>query len=369
MFHIFDNILLAPDFYIAGGIKNNIIALTKFDDYDFSELSDVIQLFTSDGYFEIYSSSYDSIVGDGKRFSDDQHFFEYILKNRTKKYGIFADKNTYSILVAKTLKLIFPKITSQHAWMIYKLSLDYFYIFFHYLRYQTESVKLIDNSISYSDVAKLSKDQFIALFEKTTFTGDRTWLVENFQPYISTEYKLANFLIGHSVDEDGLKKTLREFLSSLFYVVYREIQQEYVLNAFALVDNDFDQNLETILNKQEFLFKPQATDHKKTITKPIKDVIQNNILDEQNLVDILYKNVFFMSAYASGKQCLDHLQKMYNILQRDDIHEYIQCINDFVQQNKMLPHLDMSPDRINPFLMTYILTNATHIQDMFIQEV
>ena len=357
MFHIFDNIIVAPDIFATGGIHNNNIVISSFKDYDFSKWPDVIQLFTSDGYFEHYSKSYESMVGSDKKFENDLAFFEYLFNNRKKNYAIFADSESYAKTVIKTLKLLFPNIDSETGYLIYKLSLDYFYSFFHFFKYQTESVELISNHLRYKDVVKKNRDEFVNLFDNIIFEGDVEQLKEQLIPYISTEYKIVNYISGGKVDIESLHDTCRKFFTSQLYVLYRDLQRLEILKSFSRVNNNFEADFNSIV--ESMIYQWQATDHKRRVENDIKQTLTNHVLFDQTVFDQMIAETFFLSKDGSGRALFDHFKNLFDLIEKDNLDEYINFLSTYVNSHGFIPYMEMRMDGLNPFLLTYVLLHSS----------
>jgi len=212
MFHIFAGVQVVPD--ILTLILNREYVISNFDDYEYDFDKTVVEnLLSTPNVVIARAKSYDDMVGEEKVFSTDLEFFKDIYEHKHEKPTIYADTNSLAVIVAKTLKFLYPNMSTDLAYTIYKLSIDKFVVFHCHLDSITRGTDLLSaEHLMEQGVKRIPKKTFVSLFKKTVFSGDATE-VEEFRSQIlneiSTEYQIANTLLDNKKFEDVLVRQLK----------------------------------------------------------------------------------------------------------------------------------------------------------------
>lgn len=254
MFHIVAGVQVVPDVLVL--FLNREYVISDFTDYQYDMSYPVLDnLLNTPNVTIARASSYDQLVGTDKQFADDLAFFKDVYVHSIEKPTVYASVQDYAIIVAKTLKLIYPNLSADTAQLLYKLSIDKFTIKYAYL----DSISRGDHLISPKrlreiGVKHLQKEQFIDLYNQTTFTGDQEQ-VESFRQSIinevSSEFHIANSLYGN----DKFDKVLLRQLKNVAIDHVRSFCHEYSeIEAFNVVSNgNYDQDIQTLTANSQAL--------------------------------------------------------------------------------------------------------------------
>lgn len=238
MFHLFAGVQLIPD--LLSITCNREYVISKFEDYTFNQDKETINLIINQPYTIIQQvKTYDELVGQYKVFKTDVDFFEDIYRHANENTSVYADIDAYAIILCKMLKLTLPSISSELAYTLYKLSLDKFYVKYCYTRdIIKSSLWLVNPKDFIGQMKRLSKEEFIALFEKTGVTGDATSFLEKIKQETSTEYQIASLLLGSTEFDDNLQYQLKNVAVSHVFGMVQELQYLVLFNLYQFEGND-----------------------------------------------------------------------------------------------------------------------------------
>ena len=344
------NILLYPDLY-AGPNNNNII-FTKLTDYQYDNLDVAKSLFKT-GYCEIYAQKYADVVGEDKQFTTDVDFFKYLANNKAKEYRIYADCESYAAIVCKYLKLFLPNLSADQAYINYKLSLDYFYLYYKYLIYEIKSLCIYDpNKLTKDTFVRLSKDQFIELFINTAVTGDVSVLENDFNQYLSTEYKIANYLSNDIDDliEGTLLVSLREIIAKNLQAWYHEVQYNCLLGIFN--NQKYQMDISDLISTHDFACSTNKL--KLHQVDNIIDCISNSIQDDPNVIKNAEQAVFFLEDNHDTSKIETQIKQAIQLLNNNTIDGYLNILIESYKETGAFPNVYNRVDSLNPYLIEYI---------------
>lgn len=350
MFHLFMNILLYPDLY--AGTNNNNIIFTKLTDYQYDNLDVAKSLFNT-GYCEIYNQSYSNIIGKDKLFETDVDFFKYLADNKVKEFRLYADCQSFAIIVCKYFKLFLPNLDQNQAYLHYKLSLDYFYLYYKYFRYENKSLTLYNpNKLTKDTYARLDKDQFIDLFNKTIVTGDVSALGDDFNQYLSTEYKIASYFVNDISDvvKSTLLSSLQEIIAKNLQTWYHDIQYSTFMRLYR--NRNYQDDICELIGDGDVAYVAnQLKMHKfDTLISSIKQARQ----DDKNVISTAEHVIFYMDNVQDESKIELQINKAIQLLQSDDIKDYLDVLINSYKKTNAFPSIQNRVDSLNLYLCEYI---------------
>jgi hypothetical protein len=251
MFHLFAGVQVMPD--VLAFILNREYVLSRFDDYQFDYDYSVIDGILNQPHVCIARAShYLEMVGDGKQYNDDLEFFQDIYAHAHEKPTIYADCQNYAIITAKLLKLLYRDMTSDLAYILYKLSIDKFIAKYCYLDQIAQGFKFIrENNLRKQGVKRLTKAQFVSLYNKTIFFGDdeKVKAFRNMiEQSIGTEFMIANSLL----DNNKFDQTLLPLLQNVAADHVRSFCYEYSSHeAFNTLCHQYEKDYDIALKENQ----------------------------------------------------------------------------------------------------------------------
>lgn len=206
MFHLFRGTVIVPDCVSANACDSFIFS--KFDNQHYTNRIAIDGVCSTPE--NVVFESVDAALSHYHSFVE---LFKDIDRHLTKSTKVYADKQSYPVLVCAFLKLLFARITSDVAYINYKLSLDKFYIEQFYINRN----QMLGDDIDSVDM--LSQSEFEQVFDSVILTDsvdDIQSFRNTFANHISTEYHIASVLSGDDIFEQPLASQLKKTLIKVF---------------------------------------------------------------------------------------------------------------------------------------------------------
>lgn len=237
MFHLFAGVQLIPDLMVI--TCNREYIFSKFEDYDFNYDKKTISNIIHQPYTVIHESrSYYDSVGKGKDFKTDIDFFNNVYTHANENTDVYADTESFAIILCKLLKIVLPGTAKDIAYTIYKLSLDKFYVRYCYTRDLVKSrLWLINPKDLIKSFKRLSEEEFISIFESTDVTGDVNGFRQKIKQEVSTEYQIASLLLGNTDFDDNLQYQLKNVAVNHIFGMIQELQYLVLYNLYQFNGN------------------------------------------------------------------------------------------------------------------------------------
>ena len=275
MFHLFNNLVLLRDSYDADVHigQNCIFANNKEHKF----IRENMAILTADTYDDLIKS------GNSSYNNDDCSFFKWISQFRNKIFLIVNNKD-YDTLFCKWVKFLFPKITKDGAFDLYRISIYNYYC------------KTFIKCLPKKCYTELKREAFDELFDNVQLTGFKKGLLNEIKDNLSIHFYMIQAMIAK--DSEQKAKYAPKFLKIFFNYVkdaYKDVLNKnlQLLNFF---ENDckIDSLMKTKMFKQAKL--PRFEDVTQKDLNLMRAAIENQAVTRReelimlNLVDFYFNS-------------------------------------------------------------------------------
>jgi len=283
MFHLFKRCILYPDIQFSAADFDSVIVSSLTDyDFDTSSLDSNVQLKNS-----IYSQNYNELMAK-YQCATDSELFEFMFRNFSGYNEIYADISSYAIIVSKWFKLLYDQPDPDLVYTIYDLSLKQYYFYCLYQVHGYTDFHALPRQVAIENFKSLTHDEFVEIFNATSFTGDKSYLRDQLKPFISNELKFCSAISTHKTMVDDVLYRMHRFGSYAFidnaiglinsYLVdnlvdveianLRQTELFEIINNYGWIDTSTDN-----IDKVKQLFDDVVKKYPKLISKADKTTI------------------------------------------------------------------------------------------------
>ena len=283
MFHLFSGIQAVPD--VLTFCLNREYVISDFSDYKYDfDFTVVDNLLKTPHVVIARASSYDKMVGETGCFCTDYDFFYDVYRHAHERPTIYTSAEALATIVCKTLRLIFKNMPSDVAYITYKLAVDKFTVKYAYLEQITRGTNLISaENVLKQGIKRLTKEQFVSMYNNCSFTGDEKKISEFRElilDEISTEFQIANNLLGNTRFDQILNRQLKNVAADHIRAFCQEYSEIEIFNVYK--DRDFERDVESLVNNDNVisLYRNEDLEGPFRVTvghkRMLDDVIQSN---------------------------------------------------------------------------------------------
>ena len=208
MFHLFSGICLYPDIHATRFDSSYIIS--KFEDYDDYKQEIIDHMKSALSTSEMIDSFVDH-HGD-----NPTQWFQTLYSRSHEQCSVYADAHNYAVILCYWVKALFKNIDAKSAYILYKLSVDRWYIRNVADKYPKKifDFLLIGRQTASDKFKYLDQKAFTEVYNSVPVDQQLVQFAQSIKQEVSTEYQIVNHLNGNDAFDDMLKYQIQNAITT-----------------------------------------------------------------------------------------------------------------------------------------------------------